>query len=99
VDDRKGVPRYPSNISYRSTWRLRHEVGIDYFDIDLAGGFSWPLLCHLQNPFLFYYAFRSEYGIVVIDCFHSAMLSSTFSSFNEKRPISTCGNRFAQEAS
>jgi hypothetical protein len=55
---------------------------------------------HLPSPksFLFHYAFRSECGIVVIDCFHRAVLSSTIRSFNEG-PVSKCGIRFAHEAS
>jgi hypothetical protein len=101
VDDQRSKPRCSSNISYRSIWRLRHEVGIDYSDVDLAVALAGLSFVISKNAFLFHYhyAFRSENGIVVIDCFHRAVLSSTIRSINEKGPVSKCGNRFAQEAS
>ncbi len=99
MDHRKRVPRCSSNISYRSTRRLRHEVGIDYYDIDWPMALAGLSFVVSKNLFSFHYAFRSEYCIVVIDCFHRVVLSSTFRSFNEKGPASKCGNRFAQEAS
>jgi hypothetical protein len=63
-------------------------VGIDYFDIDLAAALAGLSFVISTILFLFHYAFRSEYGIAIIDCFHRAVLSSTFRFLNEKGVVS-----------
>jgi len=97
MDDRESIPCFSFNISYRSVWRLTHEVGIDYSDIDLAVAQLASCLSFPKTS-LFHYAFRFEYGMVVIDCFHRLRSSLTHRSFDEKGHFEA-GNRFAQKAS